>query len=385
MKILRIASDLYPSVVGGLGVHAHEMSKLQAELGHDVTVYASDSEDAKATEYRDGYKICRFNGFKILGNSISWRLILRLFKERDDFDIIHAHSHLFFSTDISALMRKISSTPLVITNHGLISQTAPMWLQKIFIPTIAKWTFRSADRIICYTPEEKAALIRIGIDPEKISIIHNGINTSTFSGSCDHASREILWIGRFTPGKGVEYLIEGFEIFLKEHPDFRLLMIGKGPGKDEINKMIQEMGLSGNIKIKDFVPNSDLPEVYQNSRLFVLPSLHEGVPRTILEAMASGLPIVCTELPQLVDIVNGCGLMVPVKDSDALAGALSRVVSDKILADKLGRCGRARVEKNFSWDDTVRQTLALYEEILPGNSGSVRPDKNVTKATDSRG
>jgi glycosyltransferase involved in cell wall biosynthesis len=365
MKILRVVSDLYPSVVGGIGIHAHEMSKQQARLGHDVTVYTANNGNEAREEFRDGYKIIRFkNDLKLMGNSISFRLFRELFKIRNDFDIIHAHSHLFFSTNLCAFVRKWGSSPLVITNHGLISQTVPMWAHKIYIPTIAKWTFKSADKIICYIEREKSMLKKLSIDSNKIAVIHNGTDTNMFI-PCEKEkdNNQILWIGRFTPGKGVEYLIDAFSILVKEYSDFKLLMIGRGPLKENIEQKIQDLNLSKNVIIKEFVPNSELPEIYQSSDVFVLPSLNEGVPRTILEAMACGIPVVCTELPQLVNVVDGCGLLVPVKDSQALAEGISKIISDRELAQKFGRNGRAKVVENYSWGDTIKKTVQLYEEL----------------------
>ena len=367
MKILRVVSDLYPSVVGGIGIHAHEMSKQQARLGHDVTVYTANNGNEAREEFRDGYKIIRFkNDLKLMGNSISFRLFRELFKIRNDFDIIHAHSHLFLSTNLCALVKKMGSPSLVITTHGgLIGQTAPLWIHRIYIPTIAKWTFKSADKIICYTNEEIAGLKELGIEHNKIVVIHNGINTKIFTPSIREGNaNQILWIGRFVPGKGVEYLIDAFNILIKEYPNLKLVMVGKGPLKENIEQKIRDLNLSKNIIINEFVPNSELPNIYQNSDVFVLPSINEGVPRTILEAMACGLPIVCTALPQLINIVEGCGLLVPLRYPRALAEAIYRIISDKKLAQKLGETGRKKVVENYSWEDTVNKTINLYEELI---------------------
>ena len=107
--------------------------------------------------------------------------------------------------------------------------------------------------------------------------------------------------------------------------------------------------------------------MYQNSSVFVLPSLEEGVPRTILEAMACGIPVVCSRLPQLVDIVDGCGLLVPLKDSQALADSVSKVLLDSSLAEKFRENGRRNVVENHSWKDTVKKTVQLYKELIWNN------------------
>ena len=94
MKILRVVSDLYPAVVGGLGLHAHEMSKQQAKLGNEVTVYTSNTDRRLRNEFKDGYNIIRFKTIlKIGGNSFMPMLFFKLFHTKNDFDIIHAHSY----------------------------------------------------------------------------------------------------------------------------------------------------------------------------------------------------------------------------------------------------------------------------------------------------
>lgn len=363
MKILRVASDLYPSVVGGVGLHAHEMSKWQAKMGHDVTVYTSNIDGRPQQEQLDGYEVVRFKPIvKSLGNAIMPNMLPELLKNEKEFDVIHAHSHLFFSTNLCSLVRKIKSTPLVITNHGLISQTAPQWVQMLYLPTVAKWTYDAADRVICYTEEDKLMLEDLGVDHSKIAVIHNGIDTDLFSPGGKGKNKEwkqILWVGRFTPGKGVEYLIDAFKMLLDDFPEAKLVMVGRGPMREVIEE--KTVGLS-NVSIQDFVPNSELPNLYRDSDVFVLPSLYEGFPRTIMEAMACGVPIVCTDLPQFAEIVNDCGLVVPVGDSRGLASSIGEILSGESLSKRLGENGRKTAVKNYSWEDTVRKTINVYRD-----------------------
>ena len=366
MKILRIVSDLYPTVVGGLGLHAHELSKSQAKLGHDVTVITTKTDDQPTYEEIDGYKIIREKTLiRPLGNAIPPRLAPDLMRQWNDFDIVHAHSHLSFSTNISAAIRRKKKTPLIITNHGIMSQTAPKGLQELYMPTIAKWTFLSADRIICYTMHEKAEMIKLGIPDKSISVIHNGIDTSLFCPkSLGPRNKYVLWIGRYTPGKGVEYLIDAFAQFKKGHPDISLIMIGRGPEKNTIMERIRLLGLEESITMRDFVPNVELPDIYRNAHAFVLPSLEEGVPRSILEAMACGVPVICTKLPQLVSIVSGAGYIVPLRDPSSIAERLDWLVSDPDVATDFSKEGVKRAQHSFSWDDTVRKTIDIYEQVI---------------------
>lgn len=364
-------------MIGGVELHAHYLSKAQAELGHNVTVLTTNSGHEPEYEFRDGYHIVRVKPlFRPLGNSFSPSLFLWISNEKKKFDIIHAHSHLYFSTNMCALARKFSMPPLIITNHGVVSTSVPLGFQSIYLNTFTRWTYEAADKIICYSDEDMAALEKLGINAEKISTIHNGVNFELFTPvSNSNTKNQILWIGRFVPGKGVEYLIDAFSLISGKFPDLRLLLVGDGPTKAAIVERIRTLNLGPRISIIDFVPNEEVPILYRNSDIFVLPSLFEGVPRTILEAMSCGVPVVCTDLPQLKRIVDKCGITVPVKNHQLLADAISIILSDKNLRKDMSKNGRERIQKCYSWGDTVKRTLTVYEEVISDN---IRNQKSNT-------
>jgi glycosyltransferase involved in cell wall biosynthesis len=314
------------------------------------------------------YRVVRFPSYlTICGNSFAPGLIREIIKRKRAVDIIHAHSHLFFSTNICALARIFHSAPLVITNHGLISASAPAWLNTMYKNTFSKATFQIADHIICYTTIEKKNIEKLGIDPKKISVIHNGVDTTLFTPSTSEKTadkKRILWVGRFVTGKGVEYLIDAFSRVLKKIPDTHLVLVGVGPEKPAIEDIIRKLQLQSSVTFIDYLENEELPRVYKNSDVFVLPSLMEGVPRTILEAMGCGVPVVTTNLPHLVGIIEGAGLVVPPKEPMLLSNAILTILEDASLAEKMGQRGRNRIEQEYSWEDTVGKVLALYESVI---------------------
>jgi glycosyltransferase involved in cell wall biosynthesis len=366
LNILRVSSDLYPSVHGGLGIHVHELSKAQANQGNAVVVLTLNGRKREETYCTDGYIVEQFkNTGNILGNSFCFRLFIRIWRARKQFDVIHAHSHLFLTTNFCALCRRMGSSPLIITNHGIQSQTAPPWLQGLYLKTLGKWTLRSADLILCYTVEEKHALILMGIPGEKIAVIHNGVDPDLFLPSgTSPPKKQILWIGRYVKGKGIEYLVNAFLLLTTEYPELTLLLIGQGPLEDSINEKIKPFDGKKPIVRKNFVENKDLPGVYQQSLMLVLPSLYEGVPRTILEAMSCGIPVICTDLPHLIPLVDACGLFVPPRDAEALARAMKYLLENRDIAARFGEQGRARILDRYAWVDTVRQTTDLCALLI---------------------
>ncbi|HJJ47882.1 MAG TPA: glycosyltransferase family 4 protein [Methanocorpusculum sp.] len=369
MKILRVAPDLYPYVVGGFGIHIADISHDQAAAGHNVTVYTciEDKPDGVvSSENPRVYNIGR--GLVLFGNSLCFNVYHLLKKHAPEYDIVHTHSHLFFSSLMCALYKRLhkKSMILAITNHGLISQNVPEWFQSLYNRVFGKFIFSSADAVISYTAEEAKVIENWGVNPEKIHIIHNGIKVERFLQQCSDIQRkkQIIWVGRFVIGKGVHELAEGFAAFSKKYPKYSLLMIGKGPEKDAVVQKIEDLGVSDKITILDFVPNDKMQAMYEESEVFLLPSYAEGVPKTMLEAMVCGLPVITTALPQILDIVDGCGFIVPVKDAGAIADALSEMVADSDQMRRFGEASRKKVLENYDWGDSVEKTTELFEELI---------------------
>jgi len=150
MRILRVAQKVYPEVPGGGTYHVHAMSRDQAAMGHDVTLATVRHDDSLPhVEERAGYTVVRYDpAFSALGNDISPGLARYLFSA-DNFDVVHAHSHLYFSTNLAALRRRLGDVPLALTNHGLYSQSAPEWVFDLYLRSVGRWTFEQADVVAC--------------------------------------------------------------------------------------------------------------------------------------------------------------------------------------------------------------------------------------------
>jgi len=330
MKILRVASDLYPYSIGGLGLHVHELSKEIVKRGHQVTVFTCEKSPKSSHNFVEGYNVYYFKPLTLsFGISVSPSMLPSLLNKVDEFDIVHAHSHLFFSTYMAAFVRKFKKTPFIVTNHGFVSQKLPLSIQKIVLPIVAKWTYSYADAVICYTSEMKEEMENWGIRTENVRIIHNGVNAEFFRPLNNNKKEfDIIWVGRYVPGKGIEFLIQSISKLKKEFNNLKVLMIGSGPLKKSIEELIIKSNLSNHISLIENISNDDLLYYYNKSKLFVLTSIEEGVPRTILEAMACGLPVVCSDLPQLKTLIDRSGILVPKKDTISIANAVIKILND---------------------------------------------------------
>jgi glycogen(starch) synthase len=275
IKVLRIIADLYPAVYGGAPIHAHEMSKLQSKLNCDVEVLTCDYNRKSKYIAGDGYKIISHKAWiSIYGNPIAPTIFSSLLKMRKKKDIFHAHDTLFFTTNLAALAKKFNSPPLVITTHGLNSQTAPLWMSDVYYSSIGRWTLNAADKIICYNDIEKEKVIKIGIAPEKIEIIPNGVDTIIFKPEKKVKNYfQILWVGRYKPGKDIETLIEAAKIILNKHDNIKFLLVGQGPLQNNIKMCASKVDRSDKIRFIDHISNDKMPDIYNESDIFVLPSI----------------------------------------------------------------------------------------------------------------
>ena len=365
MRILRIAQKTYPEVVGGGTYHVHAMSRDQAAMGHDVTVLTIG--DGPRREERAGYTVVRRSATaKVLGNSLSTG-VARFLQQADDYDIIHAHSHLYFSTNLAALKRRLHETPLAITNHGLYSQSAPEWVFRWYLRTLGRATFDSADAVFCYTDADASRLREFGVGSD-IHVVANGIDTGRFSPDGPESDRiagdpAVLFVGRLVEGKRPSDALSAIERVRDAHPDVKLSFVGTGPLRDDLERHVTERGLGGTVEFLGEVSHEEMPTVYRAADLFVLPSRAEGLPRTVLEALATGTPVVTSDLSQLRSVVEGVGRTVPVGDVAGFANALDELASAPDRRATLGERGRELVTAEYDWSDTVAQTTSRLEAL----------------------
>jgi glycosyltransferase involved in cell wall biosynthesis len=370
MRILRVAQNLYPEVPGGGTYHVHAMSRDQAAMGHDVTVLTvTDDDSLPRREERNGYTVVRRKPtVKLLGNEISGG-VAKFLAQADDYDVVHAHSHLYFSTNLAALKRRLGNTSLAITNHGLYSQTAPEWVFDAYLRTIGRLTFDSADVVFCYTEEDRERVREFGVSTD-IEVVANGIDQTRFtpdgpeSELVDSDGPVVLFVGRLVEGKRPGDAVEAIASVRKEHYNTELYLCGDGPLREELETQARELGVDDAVTFLGHAEYDEMPKVYRSADVLVLPSRAEGLPRTVLEAFASETPVVASDLEQVAPIVEEAGETVSVGAVEQFERELRRLVGDADRRRKFGREGRQVVDERFRWEETVSETTAVIEQRL---------------------
>ncbi|MFC6835084.1 glycosyltransferase family 4 protein [Halomarina ordinaria] len=360
MRILRVAQKVYPEVRGGGPYHVHALSRDQAAAGHDVTVLtlADDDEEAGVTR-RDGYRVVkRAPTTTLAGNGISLG-VANYLRRADEFDVVHAHSHLYFSTNLAALRRRVGGPPLAITNHGLYSQNAPEWVFDAYLKSLGRWTFNRADRVFCYTDVDRRRVREFDVGSE-IRVVSNGIDTERYapegpeSDLVDPDVPSVVFVGRLVEGKRPETVLRAVDRLAATFPDVTLYLCGEGPLEGDLRRLAGE--LAADVEFLGYVDQEEMPAVYRSADAMMLPSRAEGVPRTVLESLASGTPVVASDLEQVRTVDSPYLRLVPLDDVSGFTSALETFLRE--------RPDDVDLSPEYRWDRTVEETTRELRALV---------------------
>jgi len=231
---------------------------------------------------------------------------------------------------------------------------------------------RRAARIICNAHALRRFLIARGLPGERIEVIYNGIDVDEFDRQASRTSAPlpesdgpvIGTVARLEPQKGIPYLIEAFGLLHQRFPTAHLWVVGDGPMKASLTRQCESGGVGRNVHFLGL--REDVPAILRKMDLFVLPSLWEGLPNAVLEAMAARRAVVATRVDGTPEAVeeNETGLLVPPRDAVTLENAMARLLADHDLRARFGEAGRQRVSREFDMSRMVVRTQQLYEHVL---------------------
>lgn len=173
----------------------------------------------------------------------------------------------------------------------------------------------------------------------------------------------MLLAGRLVYQKGVDLLIRALGEL--QHLAWTLYLVGDGPHRPALEDLASELGIADRVEFKGWLDGDALAPQYQDANLFVFPSRHEGMPNAVLEAMASGLPVIASQIAGSEELVvpGETGLLVPSEDIDALREALQTLLPDAARRKMMGAASRQRVEQHFTWKQAAEQYLELLRSV----------------------
>jgi glycosyltransferase involved in cell wall biosynthesis len=217
-------------------------------------------------------------------------------------------------------------------------------------------------------------IVEDGFQPEKLRVIHNGVDIAKFTTERNDRPRLfpetgeaklIVLLGNMhSDVKGHPWLISSAPAVIQEFPSTRFVLVGDGKQRPNFEKQVMDLGLKE--KFLFLGPRADVPSILACCDIAVLPSRAEGMPNAVLEYMAAGLPVIVSRVGGNVELVEDgiTGLLVPPEDSAALSAALLRLLRDRAMARRLAQAGHKHTVRNFSFERLVSDVDALYAELL---------------------
>ena len=234
---------------------------------------------------------------------------------------------------------------------------------------------RRARGVVCISDFARSQLMAL-CDPvtwDRLHVVHCGIPIEQFTDSTDadrrHAEPTILCIGRLVPEKGEAILLQAVSLLARRGYEVNVIIAGEGPSRPALERIAEELGISSCVSFPGAVGQEEIHDLYAGAWIFCLPSFAEGIPVTLMEAMAMELPVVSTRIagiPELVDHGRS-GLLVAPGRSEELVDALQRLLTDPSLCSKIGSRARETVIHEFNTDTSAEQLYALFTEQLSSN------------------
>jgi len=276
-------------------------------------------------------------------------------------DVVHAHWTI--SGGAAVWSRPLHRRPVIVTVQGSDIFQVPK------LPMGAAYTrhvLGRCQRITTLTNALYDATARIGVDRRKLSVIPNGVDVAEFFPAPEsERANVILFVGFLIQRKGVQFLLEAAAQVLARHPEYRVVLLGEGPEEQSLREQAARLGIGHAVEFAGFQPQRAVRDWMRRARIFVLPSVEEGQGVVLLEALASGTPVVGSDVDGIAEVITpDVGRLFPVRDAAALAGHLLELIEKATLRRQLGTAARIRAEAEYDWDRLAQAYIALYEQVL---------------------
>lgn len=287
-------------------------------------------------------------------------------KKQKKYDLIHA----FFGVPCGAIAYRFrKEIPYIVSSRGsdVPGFNERFSSQYIFLKPIIRRVWRNAAAVIANSQGLKELALKTDRNA-KIDIIYNGVNIEDFSRRDNRESGDItiLTVARLIKRKGIDDLIRAVPAIAKERQNIKLRIIGEGNMENELKSLAQKLEIAKYIEFLGYIPHNEISNYYSSSDIFVLPSKNEGMSNTVLEAMASGLPIITTDTGGTRELINENGIIIPSEDSGAISNAVLRFINDRKLRENMGIKSR-KIAESMSWKNVAKEYYRIYEEVAGGN------------------
>ena len=365
---IHLTQVVYALAIGGSESLAHRLVRsLREGRGYACSVYAVDRTGPLAAMLAaDGIPCMAF----ARKGKLDLRVLIGLIAQFRSNKTRLVHTHHIGQLLYGGLAARLAGARVVHTEHEFYSLARPRTRR------LLRGLTTLADRVTAVAPAVTAFLREtVGVAEAKLETIANGVPLDLFRSArpmdraalgCDDDDLVIGCVARLSPEKGQVVLLEALQLLHAKYPRVRLLLIGEGEDRTRLRRLTDQLGLDGAVRFLGM--RSDVPELMASCDLVALPSLQEGSPLALVEALAAGRAVVATETGAIPELIRHgqTGLLVPPGNARVLSAALGYLIDDHEMRRKLGNQGIQMVEQHFDFRVTADRYREVYESVLAG-------------------
>ena len=405
LKPLRICILGYRShpFGGGQGIYIKYLSKALVEAGHTVDVISGEpyphlDERVRLIKmpgmnlYEHGLASIRPRHLLSYADMTEWfskltggfaepycfgvRVDKYLKRHGAEYDMIHDNQSLCYG-----MLNIQKRQPMITTLHHPITSdleialnAATKWWERLLI---RRWhsflnmqhkVVGKLNHIQTVSTRSKIDIAKaFGIGEDSLELIYCGINTEEFSPRPDierNTMRLMATASADAPLKGLRFLLEAYAKLLKTYPQLELLVVGKPKPGGDTEKLLKRLKIADKVQFVSGISTEEMVDYYAEATIAVVPSVYEGFGLPAGEAMACEVPVVSTDGGALPEVIGDAAVMVPVKDSDAIAEAVAGLLENPERRAQLAKAGRARILENFCWHKSAEKFVSYYEKVI---------------------
>jgi glycosyltransferase involved in cell wall biosynthesis len=381
MKILQVAPYFYP-YVGGQEKYIYNLSRHLVRRGHEVHVVTANYPKSAYNTTIDGISIKRYDiNLRILRNPISFKYF-EIANIIHRYDLVHIHNEHSFSSLVVSRLKKRDRFPLLITIHGQLKFGNPFYdtFEKFYSKIYGRRIFDQCDGIVTLSQSDKQYIESFNpLCSNKISVLPNAIDHRSIDDNSKNDKNtlknsnyiQIIYVGQLIKRKGIDWLIKAINL-IKDQEALRLDIVGGGENEAFFKELVIKYNLQDIINFTGNISDQKLlMDYYKKADILILPSLSEGMPTVILEAMYLGIPVIASDIPGIKDHFKDTAILVDVCNEVALAQSLINLIRNRELQRKMSLSGKELVLKKYTWELLSKKYEDLYE-IVSSNYSTLK-------------